>query len=65
MTGDRYVAKALWEWIDAKNIDGYANSDDFGFRDITWSNGSGVITMNGINIEVDNSVSGQTVYYFD
>ena len=65
MTGDRQVAKALWNWIDAKNINGRANSDDFGFRDVTWSNGSGVITMNGINIEVDNSTPGQTVYYFN
>lgn len=65
MCGDKDVAHALWSWIDAKNINGRANSDDFGFRDVTWSNGSGVITMNGINIEVDNSTPGQTIYYFN
>lgn len=65
MCGDKDVAYALWSWIDAKNINGRANSDDFGFRDVTWSNGSGVITMNGINIEVDNSTPGQTIYYFN
>ena len=64
-TGDRDVAYALFSWIDAKNINGRANSDDFGFRDVTWSNGSGVITMNGINIEVDNSTPGETIYYFN
>ena len=64
-TGDKDVAYALFSWCDAKNINGYANSDDFGFRDVTWSNGSGVVTMNGINIEVDNSTPGQTIYYFN
>ena len=64
-TKDKDVAYALWRWIDAKNINGRANSDDFGFRDVTWSNGGGVITMNGINIEVDNSTPGQTIYYFN
>lgn len=64
-TKDKDVAYALFSWIDAKNINGRANSDDFGFRDVTWSNGSGVITMNGINIEVDNSTPGQTIYYFN
>lgn len=63
--GDRDVAYALWSWIDAKNINGHANSDDYGFSDVTWSNGSGTVTMNGINIDVDNSTSGVTVYHFN
>lgn len=63
--GDRYVAYALWSWIDAKNINGYANSDDFGFTDVTWENSSGIITMNGINIDVDNTAPGVTVYHFN
>ena len=65
LCGDRDVAYALWSWVDAKNINGRANSDDFGFTDVVWSNGSGIITMNGINIEVDNSTPGVSVYYFD
>ena len=63
--GDRDVAYALWSWIDAKNINGHANSDDYGFSDVTWNNGSGTVTMNGINIDVDNSTPGVTVYHFN
>ncbi len=64
-TKDKNVAYALWSWIDAENVNGSASSADFGFKDVSTSDSGGVITMNGINITVDNSVPGQTTYYFN
>lgn len=64
-TKDKNVAYALWSWIDASNINGTANSNDFGFQDVSWEEGvGGVITMNGINITVVEEGEG-TTYYFN
>lgn len=52
MCGDREVAKALWDWFDAKNINGYANTDYFGFVDLSDAGVTFVITMNNKEIEV-------------
>ena len=63
-TKDKNVAYALWSWIDAMNINGTANSDDFGFKDVSWTDGvGGVITMNGINITVVDADKGTTFYF--
>ena len=63
MTGDREVAKALWSWIDAMNINGNANSDNFGFKDVRQTNNGWVIEMNGIQIEFVESGVGNTFYF--
>ena len=64
LSGDREVAYALWSWFDAKNIKGYANTDDFGFKDIEWTTNGGTISMNGIEIGVTH-VNGVTTVYFN
>lgn len=63
--GDRDVAFALWSWMDAVSINGNANSNDFGFRDVRSTPNGGVIEMNGIQIEVDLSVSRETLFIFN
>ncbi len=63
LSGDRYVAKALWDWIDADNINRGANSDSFGFSDVRGTANGGVIEMNGVQIEVDFSGAGTTFYF--
>jgi len=61
--GDKKVAKALWNWFDAKNINGYANTDDFGFKDTaTFENGF-TATMNGVSVDIT-KVNGATTVYF-
>ena len=64
MTGDREVAKALWDWHDACNINGRANSDDYGFHDVRQTSNGWVIEMNGVQIEFNNTGNG-TIYYFN
>ena len=63
--GDRDVAYALWSWIDAANINNGANTDDYGFTDVSVTNSGAIITKNGINIEIDESTSGVTVLRFN
>lgn len=65
LCGDKEVSYALWEWMDACGINGYANSDDFGFKDIGTSPNGFTITMNGINIDVtvDNVKKTNTLYF--
>ena len=64
-TQDKNVAYALWSWVDAMNINGSANSEDFGFKDVSWENGvGGVITMNGHDIRVVFNGS-ETTFYFN
>lgn len=64
MTGDRAVAKALWDWHDACEINGRANSDNYGFRDVRQTATGWVIEMNGVQIEFDSTGAG-TTYYFN
>jgi putative cell wall-binding protein len=64
LCGDKEVAYALWSWFDAKNIDGHANSDDFGFTDIKITSKGAIIKMKNIEIEVISS-SGVTTVYFN
>lgn len=61
--GDKEVAYALWSWFDAKNIDGYANTDDFGFRDTGISENGFSAVMKGVEIEISH-VNGVTTVYF-
>lgn len=63
--GDRDVAYALWSWIDAANINNGANTDDYGFTDVSVTNRGAIVTKNGINIEIDESTSGVTVLRFN
>lgn len=62
--GDRYVAYALRGWIDTANIYNGANTDDFGFNDVSLTDHGAVITMNGIDIEIDKSAPKVTVFRF-
>ncbi|MBQ8389689.1 MAG: S-layer homology domain-containing protein [Oscillibacter sp.] len=65
LSGDAEVGYALWNWKDAANVNGFANSDHFGFTDITAHEESGgIVTMHGIVVEVDNSTTNVTRYYF-
>lgn len=64
MTGDREVAKALWSWHDACEINGSANSDNYGFHDVRQTSNGWVIEMNGVQIEFNNTGNG-TIYYFN
>ena len=64
MTGDREVAKALWSWIDAENINGGASSDDFGFSVVEYTTNGGVLSMNNCEIEVVFS-GNSTILYFN
>jgi len=63
-TGDKNVAYALWSWVDAQSINGSANSDNYGFRDVEKTANGWVIEMNGVQIEFDTSGTG-TTYYFN
>ena len=66
MTGDRQVAKALWDWIDANNINGGGvDSTNYGFRDVRQTSNGWIIEMNGIQLELDNSVRNSTILYFN
>lgn len=62
-TGDKEVSYALWSWFDAKNIDGYANTVNFGFEDVSETSTGGVIRMNGIDIELVLGKGVTTVYF--
>ena len=65
-SGDKDVAKALWKWIDAININGHANSDDYGFHDVEdIDDNTYVIAMNGVTITVHNepSKNEKTLYF--
>lgn len=65
LSGDAEVGYALWNWKDAANVNGFANSDHFGFTDITaYGESGGIVTMKGVVIEVDNSTANVTRYYF-
>lgn len=62
-TGDKQVSYALWSFVDTASINGYANTDDFGFRDTaTFENGFSAI-MNGIEVDVING-DGTITFYF-
>ena len=63
--GDMNVAYALWSWIDAASINNGANSNDYGFTDVSWSGTSGVISMNGINIGVEMPTASTIILSFD
>ena len=64
MTGDREVAKSLWSWIDAENINGGAGSDAFGFSVVEYTTNGGVLSMNNCEIEVVFS-GNSTILYFN
>jgi len=63
-TGDKEVSYALWSWVDAKNINGRANTINFGFRDVRETDSGLVIEINGIEIEVIRG-DGETIIYFN
>ena len=64
-TGDKDVAKALWSWIDDANVnDRPANTDNFGFTDVGPDGTQFVVTMNGIDIGIDESTYGEVVIWF-
>lgn len=63
LSGDKEVSYALWSWFDAKNIDGYANTVNFGFEDVSETSTGGVIRMNGIDIELVLGKGVTTVYF--
>ena len=62
--GNSNVAYSLWSFCDYKNINGSANSDNFGFHDIEKTSIGWIIEMDGVKILLDNTVSGQTTYWF-
>lgn len=63
LCGDKKVAYALWSFVDASAIDGYANTDDFGFRDTaTFKDGFSAI-MNGIEVDIINGDGKITIYF--
>ena len=62
--GKSDVAYALWSFCDYKNINGSANSDNFGFHDVEKTSIGWIIEMNGVQILLDNTVSGETTYWF-
>ncbi|MBQ2995640.1 MAG: S-layer homology domain-containing protein [Oscillibacter sp.] len=69
LSGDPEVGYALWSWKDAANINGMAYSEDFGFEDVASDvdedkRGVSIIAMNGVEVEVDNSETDVTRYYF-
>jgi len=64
LCGDKEVSYALWSWVDAASINGYANTDDFGFRDTRETGAGFVIEMNGTEIEVI-SGDGKIRMYFN
>ena len=61
--GDKQVAYALWSWIDSMSINGKGNTNDFGFTDVSSSGNTGVIKMNGIEIEATMGSDYVTVYF--
>ena len=63
MTGDKDVAFALWSWVDAMEINGRANSDNYGFHDVVWNDSQKIIEMNGIQIEYVPGNNGNTFYF--
>lgn len=63
LSGDKEVSYALWGWFDAKNINGKANTDNFGFKDTATFDGGFSIIMNGVEIDVIRG-SGKTTVYF-
>ena len=62
--GKSNVAYGLWSWNDARNINGWANSDNYGFHDVEETSVGWIIEMDGVQILADESVSGQTTYWF-
>lgn len=63
MCGDKDVAFALWSWVDAMEINGRANSDNYGFHDVVWNDSQKIIEMNGIQIEYVPGSNGNTFYF--
>ena len=64
MCGDKDVAYALWSWVDAMEINGRTNSDNYGFHDVVWNDSQKIIEMNGIQIEyVPGNGNGNTFYF--
>lgn len=61
-TGDKEVSYALWSWIDANSINGYTSTDDFGFSTVKETKNGGIVTMNGVEIEI--IFGGGTTLYF-
>lgn len=61
---DSSVAYALWSFTDANHIQGNADTNNFGFRDVEQTSLGWLIEMNGVQIEIDNSVAGQCTYWF-
>lgn len=64
LSGDKEVSYALWSWFDAKNINGRANTDDFGFTDVAPVTNGAIVKMNGIEIEIT-SINGVNTLYFN
>lgn len=62
LSGDKEVSYALWSWIDANSINGYTSTDDFGFSTVKETKNGGIVTMNGVEIEI--IFGGGTTLYF-
>ena len=62
-TKDKDVAYALWNFVDAMEINGYANSDSFGFRDVKQTSDGWLIEKNGVQIEFIQDSSSHTFYF--
>ena len=46
-------------------INGYSNTDDFGFKDVMYLDNGFIVTMNGVQIEVDFLSDGDgDIYWF-
>ena len=46
------------------SINGYSNTDDYGFHDIEQTSRGCLIEMDGVRIEMDDSTSGMPIYWF-
>lgn len=65
LSGDEEVGYALWCLKDAANVNGMANSNNFGFTDIeVYEDRGGIMSMNGVVVEVVNPFEDVTRYYF-
>ena len=64
MCGDKEVACAIWNWEDKAAITGYANTDEFGFKDTATFEHGFTAVMKGISIDAT-YIDGVTTIYFN
>ena len=63
MCGDKQVAKAIWNFLDDAGINGSSNTNNFGFKDVSSSGNHGIVTMNGITLDITVGNGTNTIYF--